>query len=73
MECLNCGCKKFETKNMPFSPEVKGEEVEVVAPAFVCTQCGATLMDGDQMNILRKKAEDKLKLKLSRIANLPKD
>ncbi len=59
MECLSCGCKKFETKNMPFFPEIKGEEVEVVAPAFVCIQCGTALMDGDQMNILRKRADEK--------------
>ena len=59
MKCLNCDCEKFETKNIRLSPEIKGEEVEVIVPSFVCTQCDTPLMDGDQMNTLRKKAADK--------------
>ena len=58
MQCLNCDCEKFTVKNMRFTPEIKGEEVEVVAPAFVCTQCQAPLMDGEQMNGLRRNAAD---------------
>lgn len=59
MKCFNCECEKFATKNIRFTPEIKGEEVEVVVPSFVCTKCQTPLMDGDQMNVLRKCAADK--------------
>lgn len=59
MKCLNCDCEKFELKHLRFNPEIKGEEVEVVVPSFVCTQCKTPLMDGAQMNALRKSAADK--------------
>lgn len=59
MKCLNCDGEKFESKNMRFNPEIRGEEVEVVVPAFVCTQCQTPLMDGEQMNFLRRTAADK--------------
>jgi len=59
MKCLNCDCEKFESKNIRFNPEIKGEEVEVVVPAFVCTNCQTPLMDGEQMNMLRRSAADK--------------
>ncbi len=59
MKCLNCDCERFESRNMRFNPEIKGEEVEVVVTSFVCTQCQTPLMDGEQMNILRRSAADK--------------
>lgn len=59
MKCLNCDCEKFESKNIRFNPEIKGEEVEVVVPSFVCTNCQTPLMDGGQMNVLRRCAADK--------------
>jgi putative zinc finger/helix-turn-helix YgiT family protein len=59
MKCLNCDCEKFEKKNIRFNPEIKGEEVEVVVPSYVCKECQTPLMDGDQMNLLRRKAADK--------------
>ena len=59
MKCLNCDCEKFEIKNTRFTPEIRGEEVETVAPSFVCTNCQTPLMDSEQMNVLRKKAMDK--------------
>jgi putative zinc finger/helix-turn-helix YgiT family protein len=59
MKCLNCDCEKFVLKNIRFNPEVKGEEVEVVVPSFVCTNCQTPLMDGEQMNLLRRSAADK--------------
>lgn len=58
MKCLNCDGKKFENKNCRFTPEIKGEEVEVIVPALVCSHCGAPLMDDEQMNHLRKIAAD---------------
>ncbi len=59
MKCLNCDCEKFESKNIRFTPEIKGEEVEVVVPSFICTKCQTPLMDGEQMNVLRRSAADK--------------
>lgn len=59
MKCLNCDCEQFEIRNIRFNPEIKGEEVEVVVPSFVCTNCQTPLMDGAQMNVLRKAAADK--------------
>lgn len=59
MKCLNCDGEKFDSKNMRFHPEIKGEEVEVVVPSLVCKQCQTPLMDGEQMNVLRKTAADK--------------
>ncbi len=56
--CLHCNNSNFETKNVRFSPEIKGETVDVVAPAFVCTQCQTPLMDSTQMSILRRLAAD---------------
>ncbi len=58
MKCLNCNGDKFEEKNHRFSPEVKGEEVEVVVSAMVCTQCNSPLMNDEQMSQLRKAAAD---------------
>lgn len=58
MKCLNCDCEKFEVQDTCFNPEIKGEEVEVVVPAFVCTNCQTPLMNGDQMNVLRKSTAD---------------
>lgn len=59
MKCLNCDGEKFESKNVRFTPEIKGEEVEVIVSSFVCRQCQTPLMDGTQMNVLRKSAADK--------------
>jgi putative zinc finger/helix-turn-helix YgiT family protein len=59
MKCLNCESEEFESKNIRFNPEVKGQEVEVVVPSFVCTKCQTPLMDGEQMNVLRRSAADK--------------
>jgi putative zinc finger/helix-turn-helix YgiT family protein len=58
MKCLNCDGDEFEEKNCRFTPEVKGEEVEVVVPAMVCVKCHTPLMNDEQMNQLRKKAAD---------------
>lgn len=59
MKCLNCDSEKFEEKNLRLTPEVKGVEVEVVIPSFVCTKCKIPLMDTEQMNALRRAAADK--------------
>ncbi|NGX63984.1 MAG: hypothetical protein KR126chlam6_01407 [Candidatus Anoxychlamydiales bacterium] len=58
MKCLHCDGDKFEEKNCRFTPEVKGEEVEIVVPAMVCTKCNIPLMNDAQMSQLRKAAAD---------------
>lgn len=58
MKCLNCNRDKFEEKNCRFTPEIKGEEVEVIVPAMVCAHCHNPLMDDEQMSELRKRAAD---------------
>ena len=59
MKCLNCDSERFEVKNVRFNPEIKGEEIEVVALSFVCTKCQTSLMDDEQMDVLRRSAADK--------------
>jgi putative zinc finger/helix-turn-helix YgiT family protein len=59
MKCLNCNSETFEEKNLRFTPEVKGVEVEVVTSTLVCTKCKTPLMDTEQMNTLRRAAADK--------------
>lgn len=63
MKCLNCNNEKFTTKNQRFTPEIKGEEIDVVAPSLVCTKCQTPLMDTQQMNVLRRCAADKYRKK----------
>lgn len=58
MKCLHCDGKEFKEKNCRFTPEIKGEEVDVVAPAMVCAQCNTPLMNDEQMSYLRKMAAD---------------
>ncbi|MBA3721106.1 MAG: DUF4065 domain-containing protein [Parachlamydiaceae bacterium] len=59
MKCLNCENEKFEEKQLRFTPEIKGEEIEVVVPSYVCKHCQTPLMDGAQMNLLRRISADK--------------
>ena len=63
MDCLKCNGTKFSNVNVRFTPEVKGEVVEVILPATACTQCGETLMDSTQMNELRRAAADEYRSK----------
>jgi putative zinc finger/helix-turn-helix YgiT family protein len=58
MKCLNCDGNQFEKKNCRFTPEIKGEEVEVIVPAMVCSDCSTPLMDDEQMSHLRRAAAD---------------
>jgi len=58
MKCLHCDCEQFDVKNVRFHPEIKGVEIEVVVPSFVCTGCQTPFMDGEQMNVLRRCAAD---------------
>ncbi len=58
MKCINCDGDKFEEKNCRFTPVIKGEEVEVIVSAMVCTKCHQPLMNDEQMSQLRKAAAD---------------
>lgn len=58
MKCVNCHNEKLKEKNLRFTPEIKGEEVEVIAQTFVCTKCDMPMMDAEQMNVLRRAAAD---------------
>ncbi len=58
MECLECESTDFEKREMRFSPEIKGEKIDVIVPSFVCEKCGSTLMDTQQMNGLRRESAD---------------
>ncbi len=67
MKCLNCDGNQFEEKTCRFTPEIKEEEVEVIAPAMVCSHCGDYLMDSEQMSHLMKMAADAYRKKRSKI------
>ncbi|NGX30307.1 MAG: hypothetical protein K940chlam4_01153 [Candidatus Anoxychlamydiales bacterium] len=58
MKCLECSGDKFEEKKCRFTPEVKGEEVEIIVPAMVCVKCHTPFMNDTQMNQMRKAAAD---------------
>jgi len=57
--CLNCNARVFQVMLCEFTPQVQGKEVTVSSYAYVCLACQTPLMDGDQMNELRKKALEK--------------
>lgn len=63
MKCLECGNEKFTTKKMRFTPEIKGEVVEVFAECSACSKCDSSRMNDEQMNALRKAAADEYKKK----------
>ena len=59
MKCLNCSCGLTELRNVRFTPVVKNEGVDIVVPCSVCKGCNTPLMDGKQLNLLRRKAADR--------------
>lgn len=61
MKCIRCGCEKFTKKKVRFNPMIKDKVVEVIVPAFVCSECNETLMNSEQMNFLRKAGADEYK------------
>ena len=58
MKCIHCDGDKFEEKNCRFTPVIKGEEVEVIVSAMVCSRCHQPVMNDEQMSQLRKAAAD---------------
>lgn len=58
MKCLHCDNDQFDKKRIRFPVELKGETIEVLSEAFVCSKCGEPQMDSEQMNKLRKVSAD---------------
>jgi len=58
MQCMQCGCIKFQLKLLKFNPSIKKETVEVTVPCFVCLDCQTSQMDNEQLNGLRRAASD---------------
>jgi len=63
MKCLKCDSTDFETKNIRFSSEIKGETVDIIVPTFVCKACHNQVMDTKQMNIYRRAVADEYRKK----------
>ncbi|HSX38563.1 MAG TPA: type II TA system antitoxin MqsA family protein [Chlamydiales bacterium] len=59
MKCYNCNKEIFEEQNVRFTPEVKGEVIEIILPCKVCAHCSTPFVDAEQMNLLRKASADK--------------
>lgn len=58
MRCLHCDSEDFKRQRLRFDPSIKGQNVEVVVPCYVCESCSTPLMDSAQMNVLRRAAAD---------------
>ncbi len=58
-KCIQCSSSAFEIKPLSFFPKVKQQVVEVIVPSNVCKECNQTLMDTEQVNLLRKRASDR--------------
>lgn len=61
MKCLKCDSNDFTVQNVRCTPEIKGEIIEVVAPAMMCAKCKSSLMTPEQMNGLRRAAANRYK------------
>ncbi|WP_194848347.1 type II TA system antitoxin MqsA family protein [Candidatus Neptunochlamydia vexilliferae] len=59
MKCLECNKTQFVEQKIRFTPEIKGETVEVIVPCMVCKSCQSPLMNTEQMNVLRRASADK--------------
>lgn len=58
MKCLRCDNDHFDKKRIRFPVELKDEMIEILTEAFVCSKCGESQMDSEQMNQLRKASAD---------------
>ncbi|MDN3509463.1 MAG: DUF4065 domain-containing protein [Candidatus Neptunochlamydia sp.] len=59
MKCLKCNKTEFIEQKVRFTPEIKGETLEVIVPCMVCKNCQTPLMNTKQMNMLRHASADK--------------
>lgn len=59
MKCLKCNGDKFFVGKKSFYPKINGIKIFVKSPAFICYACKTSLMNTEQMNILRKKTMEK--------------
>lgn len=63
MECLHCNNNQFDTKKIRFPVDLKGEIMKVLSEAFVCSKCGESQMDSEQVNKLRKASSNEYRIK----------
>lgn len=61
MKCLKCDKTQFIEQKVRFTPEIKGETLEVIVPCTVCKNCQTPLMNTQQMSVLRRASVDKYK------------
>lgn len=61
MKCLKCNKTQFIEQKVRFTPEIKGETLEVLVPCMVCENCESPFMDTKQMSVLRRYSADKYK------------
>lgn len=61
MKCHKCKNEQFKNMKMRFPFEMRGKQLEVIVPAFVCTTCNEPSMDSEQMNVLRRESADAYK------------
>jgi YgiT-type zinc finger domain-containing protein len=54
MKCLYCDNDQFDKKRIKLPVELKGKILEVISEAFVCSKCGESQMDSEQMNNFRR-------------------
>jgi len=59
MKCLKCNKTQFIEQKIRFTPEIKGETLEVIAACMVCKHCQTPLMNTNQMSALRHASADK--------------
>lgn len=70
MKCLKCDSTDFETKNVRFSSELKGETIDVIVSSYVCKACNTALMDAKQMNEYRRAVVDAYRKKHALLTSL---
>ena len=63
MKCYKCSGYQFIQQLTRFTPQVKSEQVEVIIPTNICTECNTPLLSVEQVNLLRKAAADRYREK----------
>lgn len=57
LTCLSCGSKDFEVREGETEIDLRGKKIFVFSEAYECKKYKTSLMNSDQMNILRAKVE----------------
>jgi len=53
IECLSCGGKRFETKDVQIDTELRGLSLSIQVNGLVCENCSQVLMDAQMMSRLQ--------------------